>query len=111
MLFYISCEMVVIHEEFLCGKTFSGLKIEHIENTKEEYYQTLYDKFINDVFGDLQTMSREDWQLSVKKNAKWILKTKTIRDELGYTGDDGKEKKVMKKEISEMKKKEKERKK
>ena len=99
MIFYISCEMVVKHEKVVCGKTFSGLKIEHIDSTKDEYYQTAYDKFQNDVFGDKQTMSREEWQTAVMKSSDWIIKTKTIRDKLGYTGDDGKEKQVQKKEI------------
>ena len=37
--------MIVKHEKEVCGKTFSGLKMEHIDSTKEEYYKAAYDKF------------------------------------------------------------------
>jgi len=56
-------------------------------------------------------LSKEEWLVSVAKNAEWITNSKSIRNTLGYTGDQGKEKKVQKKEIAEMKKQEKERKK
>lgn len=45
ILFYMSCEMVVEHEELVSGKAFLGLKIDSIESTKEEYYKKAYEKF------------------------------------------------------------------
>jgi len=45
MMFYISCEMVVMYEELVGGKVFMGLTIDHIDNTKKEYYQSAYEKF------------------------------------------------------------------
>ena len=42
-LFYISCEMIVEHEEQVCGKAFMGIKMEHIEASKKEAYQKVYD--------------------------------------------------------------------
>ena len=87
MLFYISCEMVVQYEEQVGGKVFQGITIDHILNTKEEYYQAGYEKFQKDVFGDEEVLSREDWEKKVLKKADWVINCKNLREKLGYADD------------------------